>query len=41
METPFNTIAYTEKYIADQQAKDITDVIAKTDPSIFQLALTA
>lgn len=35
METPFNTIAYTEKYIADQQAKDITDVIAKTDPSIF------
>ncbi len=35
METPFSAIAYTEKYISDQQAKDITDVIAKTDPSIF------
>lgn len=35
METPFNTIAYTDTYIADKQAKDITSVIAKTDPSVF------
>ena len=41
METPFNTIAYTEKYVADQQAKDITDVIAKRIHLFFQLALTA
>lgn len=35
METPFNTVSYTEKYVADRQAKDITDVIAATDPSVF------
>ncbi|WHQ45314.1 TonB-dependent receptor [Alcaligenes faecalis] len=35
METPFNTISYTEQYIADQQARDISEVIAKTDPSVF------
>ena len=35
METPFATISYTDKYVADRQAKDLTDVIAATDPSVF------
>ncbi|OTG88303.1 TonB-dependent siderophore receptor [Acinetobacter sp. ANC 4558] len=35
LETPFSTIGYTEQYIENQQAKDITDVIAKTDPAVF------
>ncbi|MDT1847314.1 Plug domain-containing protein, partial [Acinetobacter baumannii] len=35
METPFSTIAYTSTYIQDLQAKDLTDVIAKTDPTVF------
>lgn len=35
METPFSTITYTEKFMEDQQAKDISEVIAKTDPSVF------
>lgn len=40
METPFNTIGYTEKYIQDAQARDITDVIAATDPSVFSSGVT-
>lgn len=35
METPFNTISYTSQLIADRQAKDITEVIAATDPTVF------
>ncbi|WP_432464317.1 TonB-dependent receptor [Agarivorans sp. QJM3NY_33] len=35
MDTPFNTISYTEQFIADQQARDISEVIAKTDPTVF------
>lgn len=35
METPFSTITYTDKYIADQQAKGIQEVISKTDPTVF------
>ncbi|WP_462401806.1 TonB-dependent receptor [Pseudomonas sp. Marseille-QA0332] len=35
LETPFSTISYTDKYIQDRQAKEITDVIAATDPSVF------
>ena len=35
METPFNTTGYDEKYVADKQAQNIADVIAKTDPSVF------
>ncbi|WP_445115291.1 TonB-dependent receptor [Acinetobacter sp. WZC-1] len=35
LDTPFNTISYTDKYIEDKQAKDITEVIASTDPSIY------
>lgn len=35
METPFSTITYTDKFIADQQARDIQGVISKTDPTVF------
>ena len=35
METPFSTVTYTETYIADQQARDISEVISKTDPTVF------
>lgn len=35
MDTPFATTSYTEKFIEDQQARDLTDVIAKTDPTVF------
>jgi iron complex outermembrane receptor protein len=35
METPFSTITYTEKYMADMQAMDIQEVISKTDPTVF------
>ncbi len=35
METPFSTITYTDKFIADQQAQDIQSVISKTDPTVF------
>lgn len=35
METPFSTLSYTEQYVQDLQARDITDVIAATDPSVF------
>lgn len=35
METPFNTISYTDKFIEDLQATDISEVISKTDPSVF------
>lgn len=40
METPFSVISYTEKYIEDLQAQDITDVIARTDPSVFSNGVT-
>lgn len=40
METPFSTISYTEKFIEDLQAKDITNVIAKTDPAVFHNGVT-
>lgn len=40
METPFSTISYTEKYIADRQAQNITQVIAATDPAVFSNGLT-
>ncbi|QJI29614.1 TonB-dependent siderophore receptor [Pseudomonas sp. ADAK18] len=39
METPFSTISYTEKFIEDTQAQNITDVIAATDPSVFSNGL--
>lgn len=40
METPFSTISYTEKFIADRQAKNITEVIAATDPAVYSNGLT-
>ena len=40
METPFSTVSYTEKYIADRQAQKITQVIAATDPAVFSNGLT-
>ncbi|MBE0398875.1 TonB-dependent siderophore receptor [Halomonas sp. FME1] len=41
METPFNTISYTDRFIQDQQAQNITDVIAATDPSVFSNGVTS
>ena len=35
METPFNTISYTDQFVQDRQAQTITDVIAATDPTVF------
>ncbi|WP_010197429.1 TonB-dependent receptor [Psychrobacter sp. PAMC 21119] len=35
LDTPFSAISYTDKFIADQQAVDITDVIAATDPAFY------
>ena len=40
METPFNTINYTDKFIEDRQARDITDVISATDPTVFSSGMT-
>lgn len=40
METPFSVAAYTEKYISDRQAQDITAVIAATDPAVFSNGIT-
>lgn len=34
LETPFSAISYTDKFINDQQATDVIDVIAATDPAI-------
>ncbi|AZE77404.1 TonB-dependent receptor [Pseudomonas synxantha] len=34
METPFNTISYTDEYIQNRQAQDIGSVIGATDPSV-------
>lgn len=35
MDTPFNTISYTDQFVQDRQAQTITDVIAATDPTVF------
>lgn len=35
LDTPFNTTSYTDKYVENTQARNITDVIAATDPSVF------
>ncbi|WP_245586757.1 TonB-dependent receptor [Pseudomonas cremoricolorata] len=40
METPFSTVNYTDTYIADRQARDITEVIAATDPAVFSNGIT-
>ncbi|WP_174828117.1 TonB-dependent siderophore receptor [Snodgrassella sp. ESL0253] len=35
METPFSTVSYTDKFVEDTQARNVTDVIAATDPAVF------
>ncbi|MEE1922609.1 TonB-dependent siderophore receptor [Pseudomonas sp. 148P] len=40
METPFSTVSYTDEFIQNIQAKDITDVISATDPAVFSNGLT-
>ncbi|WP_371813884.1 TonB-dependent receptor [Diaphorobacter sp. HDW4A] len=35
METPFNAISYTDKFVEDRQAQTITEVISATDPTVF------
>ncbi|QPF76537.1 TonB-dependent siderophore receptor [Roseateles sp. DAIF2] len=40
METPFSVISYTSQLIADRQAKDLTEVIAGTDPTVFSNGVT-
>lgn len=35
MDTPFSTVAYTEKYVADLQAQSVEEVISATDPAVF------
>lgn len=35
MDTPFNTVSYTEKFISNRQAQDIGAVIGATDPSVY------
>ncbi|OAD83301.1 ferric anguibactin receptor [Comamonas thiooxydans] len=41
METPFNTVSYTEKFTQDRQAQTITDVISATDPTVFSNGVAA
>lgn len=40
MDTPFSTVSYTESFIRDRQTKDLTDVIAATDPTVFSNGVT-
>ncbi|MFM5354090.1 TonB-dependent receptor [Aeromonas dhakensis] len=35
LETPFNTVSYTEEYIEDRQAQDIGAVAGATNPSVY------
>nr|WP_253252467.1 TonB-dependent receptor [Variovorax boronicumulans] len=35
METPFNTISYTDTFIQDIQAQEVSRVISRSDPSVF------
>ncbi|MFT3719532.1 TonB-dependent siderophore receptor [Pseudorhodoferax sp.] len=40
METPFNTISYTDTYVQNVQADQLSRVIALTDPSVFSNGAT-
>ncbi|MDS1139418.1 TonB-dependent receptor [Pusillimonas sp. SM2304] len=40
METPFNTISYTDAFIQDIQAQDLGRVISLTDPSVYKNGAT-
>jgi len=35
MDTPFSTVSYTEAFIEAIQARELTDVLAATDPTVF------
>lgn len=35
METPFSTVNYTEEFVRDRQAQDISSIISATDPTVF------
>lgn len=35
MDTPFNTVAYTEEFIRQRQAQDVGAVIGAADPSVY------
>jgi len=41
METPFSTVSYTEAFIENIQARELTDVIAKADPTVFSSGISA
>ncbi len=40
METPFNSISYTDAYVQNLQAEQLSRVIALTDPSVFNNGAT-
>lgn len=40
MDTPFNVVSYTERYIQDKQAQELSSIIAATDPSVFSNGTT-
>ncbi len=40
IETPFSSISYTDTFVEDRQAKDITEVISATDPAVFSNGVT-
>jgi len=35
METPFSTVSYTEAFIEAIQARELSDILAATDPTVF------
>lgn len=35
MDTPFNTVSYTSNHIQNVQAKDLSSLITKTDPTVY------
>ncbi|MGG4773102.1 TonB-dependent siderophore receptor [Paenalcaligenes sp. Me52] len=35
MDTPFNVVSYTDRYIQDKQAQELSSIIAATDPGVF------
>jgi len=35
METPFSTVSYTEAFIENLQARELSDILSATDPTVF------
>lgn len=35
MDTPFNTLSYTEQAIRDRQAQEVSSIVGATDPSVY------